>query len=56
MHPYRTGHGPEGAGEIVDVKGLSCRPCSKLGFSKCPKGHFRCMEEIDENRIVKAVN
>lgn len=22
---------------------LSCRPCSKLGFEKCPKGHFDCM-------------
>lgn len=23
---------------------LSCRPCSKLGFNECPKGHFKCME------------
>lgn len=22
---------------------LSCRPCSKLGFNACPKGHFKCM-------------
>lgn len=22
---------------------LSCRPCSKLGFEKCPKDHFDCM-------------
>jgi ADP-heptose:LPS heptosyltransferase len=22
---------------------LSCRPCSKLGKNKCPKGHFNCM-------------
>ncbi len=22
---------------------LSCRPCSKLGYSNCPKGHFKCM-------------
>lgn len=31
---------------IVEVKGLSCRPCSKIGHEKCPKGHFRCMENI----------
>jgi len=26
-----------------EVNGLSCRPCSKLGYAVCPKGHFRCM-------------
>ncbi len=28
------------------VQHLSCRPCSKLGFKACPKGHFKCMEQI----------
>lgn len=31
---------------IIEVKGLRCRPCSKLGFNNCPKGHFDCMEKI----------
>jgi ADP-heptose:LPS heptosyltransferase len=35
--------------KIVDVTNLSCRPCSKIGFDKCPKGHFKCMMMIDEN-------
>jgi heptosyltransferase-2 len=26
---------------------LHCRPCSKLGYDKCPKGHFKCMLEHD---------
>lgn len=26
-----------------EVMDLSCRPCSKLGYNKCPKGHFKCM-------------
>jgi ADP-heptose:LPS heptosyltransferase len=45
MHPYL----PEGEGSsrIVEVKGLYCRPCSKIGYRKCPKKHFRCMEEIE---------
>jgi ADP-heptose:LPS heptosyltransferase len=40
---------------IVEVNGLSCRPCSKLGYSKCPKGHFKCMKDIDEEMIVSAI-
>ena len=34
---------------ILEVLKLSCRPCSKIGFEKCPKGHFMCMKEIDES-------
>lgn len=37
---------------IVEMKGLPCRPCSKIGFSKCPKGHFNCMNRIDEKSIL----
>lgn len=43
------GMGPYFAGkdsQILEVKGLSCRPCSKLGYKKCPKGHFKCMNDI----------
>ena len=39
---------------IIQVENLSCRPCSKIGFEKCPKGHFKCMMEIDENEIVNS--
>lgn len=34
-------------GKILEVATLSCRPCSKLGYQSCPKGHFRCMLDID---------
>lgn len=27
----------------MEIKGLSCRPCSKLGFHECPQKHFECM-------------
>jgi len=30
-----------------EVKNLSCRPCSKIGFDKCPKKHFKCMIDQD---------
>ena len=41
--------------KIIEKKGLNCRPCSKIGFDKCPKDHFRCMNEIDTISIVKAI-
>ncbi len=39
-----------------EVSGLSCRPCSKIGFEKCPKGHFQCMTKQDEEGISSSVN
>ena len=38
---------------IVECKDVRCRPCSKLGFKECPKKHFRCMMDIDVERIVE---
>jgi heptosyltransferase-2 len=34
-----------------EVQGLSCRPCSKIGFKNCPKEHFNCMQLQDASRI-----
>lgn len=31
----------------AEVAGLPCRPCSKIGFQECPKGHFKCMNQQD---------
>lgn len=33
------------------VSGLGCRPCSKIGYKKCPKKHFKCMELQDVEKI-----
>jgi ADP-heptose:LPS heptosyltransferase len=52
MYPYLPGEGSE----IFEVKGLSCRPCSKIGYAKCPRGHFKCMNLIDEDAVAKAAN
>ena len=54
MYPYMPGD--EQKSVIIEVKGLRCRPCSKLGYDRCPKGHFRCMEEIDEEEVRSAVS
>jgi ADP-heptose:LPS heptosyltransferase len=54
MYPYMPGD--EKLSTIIQVKGLKCRPCSKLGYDRCPKGHFRCMELIDDEEVMRAVN
>jgi len=51
MYPYM----PARESEILEVKGLSCHPCSKIGYHKCPKKHFRCMNDIPEDRIIEWV-
>ncbi len=40
MYPYKTKF------TVFENNQLSCRPCSKIGYDKCPKKHFKCMEEI----------
>ncbi len=53
MYPYLPGK----SSKIFEVEGLSCRPCSKIGYKKCPKGHFKCMNDINPEAIArKAIN
>ena len=47
MYPYRTNY------HSLENKNLDCRPCSKIGFQKCPKGHFKCMKEIEFDFVLK---
>jgi len=32
---------------IMENKSVGCHPCSKIGYQKCPKGHFNCMNKLD---------
>ena len=48
MHPYLS----DSKSSILEVKGLSCRPCSKIGYDKCPKGHFKCMREVEFENLI----
>lgn len=52
MYPYLPGAGSE----LFEVTGLSCRPCTKLGYNACPKGHFKCMNNIDLNALAAKTN
>jgi ADP-heptose:LPS heptosyltransferase len=40
MYPYQTKF------TILENNKIDCRPCSKIGYNKCPKGHFKCMKGI----------
>jgi ADP-heptose:LPS heptosyltransferase len=51
MYPYMAGENSL----IAEVKGLRCRPCSKIGYSRCPKKHFYCMNLIDELEITENI-
>jgi heptosyltransferase-2 len=53
MYPY---YGDEQIPHIIqEIKNLSCRPCSKIGYAACPKGHFKCMEQQSVKEIISKV-
>lgn len=52
MFPYY----PKEDSVIFEVKGLNCRPCSKIGYKKCPKKHFNCMNMQDFQEIIKTID
>lgn len=49
MIPY-YGNNPVVASQF-EISGLGCRPCSKIGYDRCPKKHFKCMEQQDVQKI-----
>jgi len=52
MYPYLPGE----QSRIFEIQDLECRPCSKIGFNKCPKKHFDCMMKQDSAEIPEAAN
>ncbi len=32
--------------KIIEVKNLDCKPCGLHGYKACPKGHFKCGNEM----------
>jgi ADP-heptose:LPS heptosyltransferase len=53
MYPYYGAN--KAVFDIMEVRPLSCRPCSKIGYDKCPLGHFKCMEAISVEEIYEKV-
>lgn len=61
MYPYYGALSPQAPKDklpydIMEVRPLYCRPCSKIGYNKCPLGHFKCMEKQSITAIVNNVN
>ena len=54
MTPYYGAY--KQAQTVFEVKGLSCRPCSKIGFKACPLGHFNCMNLQPAGEVAAKVN
>lgn len=50
------GFGPRGPGDrVAEVSGLSCRPCSPHGPMRCPRGHHRCMVDLEVSDVADIV-
>lgn len=54
MYPYTAPNAPEC--RIFEIPYLKCRPCSKLGFDKCPLKHFKCMNLISSYEVADWIN
>ncbi|MBU1099316.1 MAG: glycosyltransferase family 9 protein [Bacteroidetes bacterium] len=38
---------------LLENNSLSCRPCSHIGLSSCPKKHFDCMKNITSDLVME---
>ena len=45
----------EFTGHQLLFAGVECAPCSFFGRRRCPRGHFRCMLDLDEDRAWSAL-
>ena len=48
------GYFPMEHNSTVIEKTLSCRPCTHNGLDRCPKKHFRCMNDIHASSVIAA--
>ncbi len=42
-------------GEAIRRSGLDCMPCSLHGSETCPRGHHRCLSELDSATVLEGV-
>ena len=51
MYPYQVDQS-----YLFQVPHLACRPCSKIGHDTCPKGHFKCMNNLNLTELIEKAN
>ena len=49
MTPY---YGNPSVPHVLLEHAVWCRPCSKIGYEKCPIGHFSCMKKIEPEQVL----
>jgi len=58
-HPilgYTPYYNDDNSSIIVENNQLNCRPCTKQGRDTCPKGHFKCMKDLDSSSIIDKIH
>lgn len=55
-HPYAgfLGFG-QSENDVVQIKDLTCRPCSVFGDKECYRGDWACLEEINVQQIIDKI-
>lgn len=55
-HPYAgfLGFG-QSENDVVQVKDLTCRPCSVFGDKECFRGDWACLEELNIQKIIEKI-
>lgn len=55
-HPYAgfLGFG-QSEDDVVQVKDLTCRPCSVFGDKECYRGDWACLEELNIQKIIEKI-
>ncbi len=55
-HPYAgfLGYG-QSLDDVVQVKDLTCRPCSVFGDKECYRGDYACLEELHVQQILDKI-
>ncbi|KFF27618.1 glycosyl transferase [Chryseobacterium piperi] len=55
-HPYAgfLGFG-QSENDVVQIKDLTCRPCSVFGDKECYRGDWACLEELDIQKIIEKI-
>lgn len=54
MYPFTALDAP--VARIFETPYLKCRPCSKLGFNRCPHRNFKCMNNISSHDVANWIN